>query len=278
MSPRSLRVGVAALAVVSCCLVATVAAAQTEGPPPPVFEGGQQFTNLANMPIAGLLERGYYEVDLRMYPEGGLYTFVTIGFLRSVNVGFSYGAENVVGRGKVTWNPNVEFAIKARIIPESQVLPAFALGFNSQGYGPWLEDLERYTVKSPGFFLVASKNYRFLGELGLHGGLNKSREGGDDDDLNLFLGLDKSLGPDLYLIAEYDAALNDNDQEALGYGNGYLNLGVKWTASPHLRLELFFTNLIDNVRGVDKPATVEAIAGELGGAGREIRIVYVDWF
>ena len=58
MSPRSLRVGVAALAVVSCCLVATVAAAQTEGPPPPVFEGGQQFTNLANMPIAGLLERG----------------------------------------------------------------------------------------------------------------------------------------------------------------------------------------------------------------------------
>ncbi len=267
-------------AVITLGLVAGPVSAQPEAPPQAEYSRGLQFTSLANMPIAGLLERGAYEIDLRMYPEGGLYSFVTIGFLRSVNVGFSYGAGNVIGRGKVVWNPNVEFAIKARIIPESQMLPAIALGYASQGYGPWLGDqgLERYTVKSPGFYAVASKNWRMITEIGTHVGVNRSQEGEDDKDVNLFGGVDIGLSPEIYLVVEYDTAINDNDQDALGYGNGYLNFGVKWAASDQLRLELFFTNLLDNVRGAGKDATIANIAGTLGGAGREIRIVYTDWF
>lgn len=259
-------------------------ASAQEQPPPPEYGTGLQFTNLANTPIAGLLTRGTYEIDLRMYPEGGLFTFVTIGFLRSVNIGFSYGASNVIARGKVDWNPRVEFAFKARIIPESVTLPALAIGYAGQGYGPYLgdadpqEELDRYVVKSPGFYAVLSKNYRILTEVGLHLGVNRSREDDDDDDLNVFLGMDLSLSPELYLILEYDAALNDNDDEAVGYGNGYLNLGMKWATSPHLRLEFFFTNLLDNVRGAGMPATIRHLADTLGGAGRELRIVYVDWF
>lgn len=258
--------------------------AQEQEPPPPEYGTGLQFTNLANMPIAGLLDRGTYEIDLRMYPEGGLYTFVTIGFLRSVNIGFSYGAENVIGRGSVEWNPNVEFAFKARLVPESRVFPALAIGYAGQGFGPYLGDpdpqvgLDRYAVKSPGFYAVISKNYRLLAEMGLHIGVNKSRENDDDEDLNAFAGIDLSLGPELYLILEYDAALNDNDEEAVGYGNGYLNFGLKWAASPHLRLELYFTNLLDNVRGAGESATVGNVVDTLGGAGRELRVVYVDWF
>jgi len=261
-------------------------AQEQEPPPPPEYGRGLQFTNLANVPIAGLLDRGTYEIDLRMYPEGGLYTFVTIGFLRSVNIGFSYGAENVIGRGRVDWNPNVEFAFKARLIPESRVLPALALGYAGQGFGPHLTDpdplddvdLDRYAVKSPGFYAVLSKNYRILTEVGLHLGVNKSREADVDDDLNAFAGMDLSLSPELYLILEYDAALNDNDEDAVGYGNGYLNFGLKWAASEHLRLEFYFTNLLDNVRSKGESATIMNIADTLGGAGRELRVVYVDWF
>lgn len=254
------------------------ALAQQTGAPAAQYSQGLQFVCLANMPIAGLLERGTYEIDLRMYPMGGLYTFVTMGFLQSVNVGFSYGADNVIAREKVDWNPNVEFAIKARIIPERINFPAVAIGYASQGYGPFLGALDRYTVKSPGFYAVASKNFKFLGELGLHFGINRSREDEYDNDLNLFGGIDFAPGPDFYLILEYDTGINDDDDNALGYGNGYLNFGIKWAASPRLRLELYFMNLLDNVRGEGKPATIEAIARTLGGAGREIRIVYVDWF
>ena len=267
-----------ALSVPALLLLAVPATAQeAAAPPPPSYATGLEFTTLSNWPIAGLLERGSYEIDLRMYPAGGVYTFVTMGFLRSVNVGFSYGAANVVGRGRVDWNPNVEFSIKARLIPESVLLPAFALGYSSRGLGPCIPEMERYTIKSPGFYAVASKNYRFLGELGLHFGANRTREGADRD-LNFFMGVDKSVGPDFYLIFEYDTARNDNDDDDLGYGNGYLNFGLKWAASPQLRLEFYFTNLVDNVRGAGKPATIENIADTLGGAGRELRIVYVDWF
>jgi hypothetical protein len=281
---QNIRRGLTAFASMLIMTAPLSAAAQEEAPPPPEYGTGLQFTNLANMPIAGLLDRGNYEIDMRMYPEGGLYSFVTIGFLRGINIGFSYGAENVIGRGKVDWNPNVEFAFRARLIPESTLLPALAVGYAGQGFGPHLSDpdpmvnLDRYAVKSPGFYLVLSKNYRILTEMGFHFGLNRSRETDDDDDLNAFLGVDFSLSPYLYLITEYDAALNDNGDTSVGYGNGYLNFGVKWAASPHLRLEFFFTNLLDNVRGEAKSATIENIAGTLGGAGREFRVVYVDWF
>jgi len=281
---QNIRRGLLPVALTVILAVPLSVAAQEEAPPPPVYGMGLQFSTLANMPIAGMLDRGHYEIDMRMYPEGGLYSFVTIGFLHGVNIGFSFGAENVIGRGKVDWNPNVEFAFKARLIPESTLLPALAIGYAGQGFGPHLSDpdplinLDRYAVKSPGFYLVLSKNYRVLTEIGLHFGLNRSRETDDDDDLNMFLGLDMALGSYLYLIAEYDAALNDNGDESLGDGNGYLNLGVKWAASPHLRLEIYFTNLLDNVAGMDKSATIENIAGTIGGAGREFRVVYLDWF
>ncbi len=246
------------VAAIICLLLAAPGTAAQQGRPPSAeYSQGLQFTNLGNMPIAGLLERGAFEIDLRMYPDGGLFSFVTIGLFQSMNVGLSYGADNVVGRGKVDWNPNVEAAVKLRIISETVNLPAVAVGYATQGYGPWLgeDDQQRYMVKSPGLYAVASKNWRFLFELGTHFGINKSLEKDDDSDLNFFGGIDVSLSPELYLLIEYDTALNDNDDEALGYGNGYLNFGVKWAATPRLRLELIFTNLLE-----------------------EIRIVYTDWF
>lgn len=276
-----------AVAIVCLTWAAPAALAQEEPmqPPSAEYSQGLQFTSLANMPIAGLLERGSFEVDLRMYPEGGLYSFITIGLFRSMNVGISYGAGNVVGRGKVEWNPNVEAAVKLRVISETVHLPAIAIGYASQGYGPWLgdkslgdEDPDRYMVKSPGIYAVASKNWRFLFEMGTHFGINKSLEDKDDDDLNFFGGIDISLSPEFYLLVEYDTAINDNEDKSLGYKNGYLNFGVKWAASPRLRLELIFTNLLDNVRSSGKPATIRDIAETLGGAGREIHIVYTDWF
>jgi hypothetical protein len=258
-------------------LLAAPVSSQDPLPPPSGYGTGLEFVNLSNWPIAGLLERGSYEIDLRMYPGGGVHTFVTLGFLRALNVGFSYGATNVVGRGKVDWNPNVEFHIKTRLIRETMGFPAIALGYGSQGFGPWIGGMDRYTIKSPGFYSVASKNFRFLGELGIHFGANKTREGVDRD-LNFFLGLDKSVGPDFYLILEYDTAQNDNEDDELGYGNGYLNFGCKWAASPQLRLEFYFTNLIDNVRERGQSATIDNFVREYEGAGRELRIVYVDWF
>jgi hypothetical protein len=111
-------------------------------------------------------------------------------------------------------------------------MPALAIGFDSQGKEPYLsaDSLKRYTIKSPGVYVVASKNYAFLGNLSMHGGLNKSLETEDGDgDLNMFVGVEKSLSNDISIMLEYDFGVNDNHGNALGKGNGYLNFGFRWS-------------------------------------------------
>jgi len=45
--------------------------------------------------------------------------------------------------------------VKIRLLEESYILPALALGFDSQGKDGYLKDLDRYKIKSPGFYAVA---------------------------------------------------------------------------------------------------------------------------
>ena len=80
-----------------------------------------------------------------------------------------------------------------------------------QGFGSYIDSTKRFQNKSVGAYAAVSKNYEFLGLLGLHGGINYSFETGDGDkDPNFFVGVDKSINPELTLMAEYDFALNDN--------------------------------------------------------------------
>jgi hypothetical protein len=120
---------------------------------------------------------------------------------------------------------------KLRIFNESAAMPAVAIGFDSQGKGPYLkaDSLQRYTIKSSGVYAVASKNYAILGNLSIHGGINRSLEQTDgDSNMDMFVGVEKSAGKDISIMLEYDFAANDNKNQALGKGNGYLNFGLRW--------------------------------------------------
>ena len=87
--------------------------------------------------------------------------------------------------------------------------------------------------------MVLSKNYNASGFLGFHGGVNYSLERSDGDrDLNLFVGIDKTLGSFLSLIAEYNPGLNDNGPHSFGRGRGYLNAGI--AASPGAGISIAF--------------------------------------
>jgi hypothetical protein len=140
----------------------------------------------------------------------------------------------------------VEPAIRYRVIEENQALPALVLGYETQGYGAYRAG--RYQIKSKGVFLAASKNYTGpLGQFGVHGGLNLSRENSDKDgDLSGWVGLDKSINAELGLVAEYDLATNDNDLSVFRSGKGYLNLGAHWSVVPELSLSLLLKNFLGN--------------------------------
>ncbi len=225
-----------------------------------------QPTLLIDTPTAGTLDRGSYDVGLRLYPNGGVLGRISVGLSSRAMFGISFGGENIIGEGDIHWNPAPGIHLRYRIVDENIVLPAITVGFNSQGYGAYMKKESRYAIKSRGFFVAASKNYAFLGDLSFHGGANYSLEKGDGDtDLNFFAGTMKSLNSDLWVIAEYDFAINDNDNNSLGSGKGYLNAGLRWIFAKQLYVEFALKNILENKKNIPY-------------ANREIKIVYQEHF
>ncbi len=208
-------------------------------------------------------------IEMRLMPDGGLLGNALIGLTGRFLLGVSYGGTGIIGEDSVSWNPEPGVHAKYRIIEETNQLPALAVGFNSQGYHRYLEGPQRYEIKSSGFYAVISKNYQFLGNLGLHAGINYSLETGDGDrDPNLFVGLDKDLGEELALLLEYDTAINDNQtgDVAVSRRRGFLNAGVRWTFSRNFHLEFDVNNLLRNKQRTGVTPS------------RELKIAYMEYF
>jgi hypothetical protein len=221
---------------------------------------------LIDVPTAGMLMQGSFQLQLRAYAQGGLLGSIDVGILDRFMIGISYGGTNIVGRGRIHGNPQPGVQVRYRLWEEQLTVPALVLGYHSQGYGAYIDSTDRYLVKSMGVFAVASKNFNFLGNLGLHGGMNLSLERGDGDkDINFFAGVDKNLNPELSLIAEYNFAINDNDHRAIGSGEGYLNAGLRWIFAGKLEIDFMFMNILKN-------------KNEFEQVSREIKLTYAVIF
>lgn len=237
----------------------------------PLFAFGQEAAivepiQLIDFPTAGTLLRGSFNAHLRAYTNGGILGGVDVGLTDRFMIGLAYGGTNVIGMGPVNGNPQVGAHIRYRVIEEDLLFPAITVGYNSQGYGAYIDSLQRYQNKSTGAFMAASKTFGFLGLLGLHGGLNYSFEKGDGDkDLNFFVGVDKTINPELSLVAEYDFAINDNSGKAVGTGEGYLNAGLKWIFAGKMQIDFIFKNILKN-------------SDRFSNISREIRISYIEIF
>lgn len=209
---------------------------------------------LIDKPTAGLLKRGSYSVSSNFYQRGGLLAGITVGIFEPFTFGISYGGTDIIGHNKIEMNPLPGVMAKLRLVSEGTIIPAMAVGFDSQGKEPYIsaDSLKRYTIKSPGIYFVVSKNYYFLGNLSLHGGLNKSLESTDgDEDLNLYVGIEKSLSTDISIMLEYDFATNDNHGNALGKGNGYLNFGFRWAWGKGLIVGFDLKNITQNQNDIN---------------------------
>ena len=219
---------------------------------------------LVDSPTAGILQKGESELLAKIYKNNGLIIGAKVGLFPRFMFGFNYGAEQVVGNQEPDWHDRVEFNAKLRLLDESNLYPAVAFGYDSQGHGNYNENYNRYDIQSKGFYAVASKNYLFLGNLGFHLGLNYSLEKDDDEDgIDLFCGLDKSIGQMIVVTCEYDLALNDNedwtedkvDEAIKGLGRGYMNAGMDIQFTENLILRVSFYDILENridTKGCDR--------------------------
>ena len=219
---------------------------------------------IVDMPTAGMLAKETYAVDSRFYGNGGLLLGFQAGLFGRLDLGISYGGSGIIGGGEPVMNGAPGFLVKVRILDESVVAPALALGFDSQGYDGYVKELSRYVVKSPGFFGAISKNYDLLGYLSIHGGVNYSLERADGDrDVNFYAGADKSLGSFASLVAEYNLGMNDSDQGASGKGRGYLNAALNFSPASGLTIGFCFKDILKNGRieeGATRTIRIEFVA------------------
>jgi len=233
----------------------------------PALAGLEQPVDGVRYPTAGILAHREFRLQLRFGPDSELLTGVRAGLGDVVHAGVFFALQNVIDRGDIVANDHVGFEVRARALPETR-FPALALGFSSQGWGIYDGGLDRYTRKSPGFYLVASKNWRwFGGDFAAHLGGNYSLETDDGDkDPDLFASVDWSIARRVSLLAEMDAAWNDNNDDGL-YGNGdpYLDVGVRVGLGDALLLMLVFSDLTGSLAGVDHPA-------------RELEMVFAGFF
>jgi hypothetical protein len=206
-----------------------------------------EYRSLIDLPTAGILERGFVAITSNVMPEGTVIAKIEVGVFNNMSFGISYGGSNIIGTGEVDWYnyPGVNFRL--RLVDETVSWPAITIGFDSQGKGKYYSDPGRFAIKSPGFFAAAAKNFEFLGYLSIHGLINYSLERADDDkDLNVGLGLEKTIGGSVSLIAEYDFAINDDNPLSFGGGNGYLNMALRWSVADGFTVALELRDLLTN--------------------------------
>ena len=235
---------------------------------------------LTDCPTAATLPRASFDVHVRDFSAGGLLGAINVGLHQRFMLGVSYGGTAVLGESKAIWQDHPEFEVKFQIISETYTIPAVSVGIASQGYGPYLADLDRYIYKSRGFYAVVSKAYQtYTWATGFHGGMNYSLEhtGDHDSSPNFFFGFDMNVNQDVAIVAEYDLALNDDNGDASfeddegntmnygGKGRGYLNVGLRWIFMQRLELGIDLKNLFNNRRDVNQ-------------FSRELRISYYEFF
>ena len=225
-----------------------------------------EYRSLVDLPSAGVLEKGFVGVTMDVLPAGVVISKMEVGVFDNFSFGISYGGANIIGTGKIDWYKLPGINARIRVLDETEGTPALTLGFDSQGKGNYFDFEDRYEIKSPGFFAAASKNFEFLGYLSVHGMINYSLEREDGDkDLNLGIGVEKTIGSRFSIITEYDFAINDNGKVSLGDGNGYLNMGARWSVGDGFTLGMDLRNLLDNKKfnsnKADRGIFVEYIKG-----------------
>ena len=258
-------------------ILISVIFAQSEQPYPPL--------DLVSIPTAGTLPKGTYTYETTLSKGGAVMPRLAIGLTSSLSLGISYGMNGLIGNEKPEFNMHPGFHVKYRAFDESDTRPAFLLGINTQGKGIYTEgeridignetQINRYEQKALGFFISMSKNWDFFGNLGFHIGANnniweKTGNPKDDDQINLFFGIDKEINRSFSLLFEFDAGLNDNAGEwghqdlTFGRGKGFVNAGIRWAMAPNILVEVNFSDIRKNSKAEE--------------VNREIKIMYSESF
>ena len=143
---------------------------------------------MVEAPTAYILLHGGYDLNVKMYENGGLFARANLGFQNLLMAGFSGNATNVVGTGEIQIQTPRLF-LKFQIVDEKTSPVALAVAWDDRGYGT-VVDGRFFPGTQKGFYTVASHEFKDMGYIQVHGGVNVVKFDNFDSsqDLGAFLG------------------------------------------------------------------------------------------
>ncbi len=156
-------------------------------------------TYVIDTPTTGMLDYGAYNLNFRLFSDGGILTRLSFGVFKIVNLGFGWEVSKVMGSRNVTVGPP-SLSVKIRAYEGGMVLPAISFGYDGQGYF-YDKDKNEFIQKEKGIFVVFGREIVMPG-LELNAGANMA-----DFRKNAvygFLSTSFNLEDKMFLLAEYD--------------------------------------------------------------------------
>lgn len=191
----------------------------------PADVSGVRDIEVIDVPTAEVVTQYGYHLAFRFGKEGNLQTKTAFGVLPRLNLGFGLDAERVLGTESGRMNkPTIN--VKFRIFDGKGIIPAFALGFDGQGY-VFNKHLDEYEQREKGFYLVSTSEI-FTPDFFLHMGVNKF-DFDESDTTRAFGALSYTYQRTIGLMFEYD--------HATYYKERRVNYGAKYYITPVFTVE-----------------------------------------
>ena len=194
-------------------------------------------------PTAGVLSSGEARIHTTMIKDNGMMIGADVGLFKNFQFGFTYGALEIVGDNTPKWKDFPDFRVRYRLLDETTVRPAWAIGVDTHGGGAF--DGNHYDYKSKGIYSVVSKNFSFMGLMGVDFGINHTFEQEEKEQpWDLFTGFYKTIGDNITLLLDYSLGINSRNRE-LDY-LGFLNAAVQAQISDQLSIRFKLHDLLMN--------------------------------
>ncbi|MBC8204474.1 hypothetical protein ISS30_11505 [bacterium] len=208
---------------------------------------------LVTQPAARKLIPDQVEIWMNFYHSGGVMGSVKYSISDRIAVGVSYGGLHILDNVGTDWNNMAGFYAEYTLCHAFKYWPLVALGAETQGWGSFKRNIlsgeNRYFIKAPGIYLVAGRSLNICRSacFTVQGGVSYNVfENDDDSSPNLFFGFEKTIIDIFSFAVEYDLALNDNSDKALGKGKGYLNTAFRLHMNDRLDFEFLVLDIMVN--------------------------------
>jgi hypothetical protein len=207
-----------------------------------------------DQPVPISLAHAEYYVSARLWGEGGIMMRFGVGLFDRITLGMSYGGNYIIGSSAPQFFDRYrpDFQARLAILAEQGYVPNVVLGFESQGYDDCIQTV--YQVREKGGYLCVGKT---LDAIRTHCqlGLNYWKSTGYGTGFDGFAALNALLPGNVELIAEYDPAFNDHDQELKH--RGFLNFGIGWTFDERIRMVLGLRDVLGNLEATHLNRTLD---------------------